>query len=716
MIDMASEYQQPTIDSNITFPLSTSHLAHRHRSKPQFEKILLEKYVNRDLAHTAAVVTDQRYWRKTYTDLRDEAEDYRKVRQEYRQWFPPSRLYGHGYSGYGNGHTDGPPKLIYPNAKPRLGHRKTARLRIKRNELAQQAEQVEVLVPIRLEVDWDKIRLRDTFTWNLHDRIISTDLFAAQLVEDLGLAVPPATPLVEMVQHQVRGQLNDFYPQVYIKEDALDPELPYSAYKNEEMRILIKLNITVGSHTLEDKFEWEINNPLNSPEEFALSMTRELSLSGEFTTAIAHCIREQSQLYTRSLYIVGYPFDGRPLEDADLISAFLPTPLPAVLRPQQQVREYGPYLYELTEADLERSEVIYSREQRRQKRSVNRRGGPVLPDLKDRQRTVRTLVVSSVIPGAAETIEDSRLYKRVGPSGRGKRSGPRDEDISDLSDSEDSAPESPAISNLLSGTARTRGMRGAATVAQQRMANLGRSETPEITSLHHHETRISSRRLGREAREGSTEISSMIIKLEIGKEKFRKFLRELESRTKSSNTHTNPQHNRSATSNKTGARAAAPITMAPPSATGVQNRLQSTNSTPTSGQGQIGRIEAPPPPPSGQPNPPPPQPPTWLTSGLTELLKSYPNDRFEGVMRYSAVNSSTETPCAAPSPGQSTEGIKWMYLPRIRCHDCPGKLYTPGPEATVGNFEVHLKNRQHRERVELRIASGMSRGQTKSSF
>jgi SWI/SNF-related matrix-associated actin-dependent regulator of chromatin subfamily B protein 1 len=75
-------------------------------------------------------------------------------------------------------------------------------------------------------------------------------------------------------------------------------------------------------------------------------------------------------------------------------------------------------------------------------------------------------------------------------------------------------------------------------------------------------------------------------------------------------------------------------------------------------------------------------------------------------MRYSAVNAATEMPCPTPQPGQSTEGIKYMYLPRIRCHDCPGKLYTPGPDTTVGNFEVHLKNRQHRERVDSRSGGG----------
>ncbi|RDL34440.1 Uncharacterized protein BP5553_07568 [Venustampulla echinocandica] len=704
---MAPEPQEP---SDTRLPAdgspsasSPSALPHRQRTKADFNKYALDQYVNRDLLHTAAILSDLETRKQQYARMRNEADDYRKVRTEYRQWFPPSRLYGQGYSGYGNGHTDGQTKLIYPNAKPRLGHRKTARLRIKRKELAQQSEQVEELVPVRLDVDWDKIKMRDTFTWNLHDRIVPPELFATQLVEDLGLTTPAANAVLEQVQQQLRDQLNDFYPQVYIEEDALDPELPYSAYKNEEMRILIKLNITIGPHTLEDKFEWEINNPLNSPEEFAQSMARELSLSGEFTTAIAHCIREQSQLFTRSLFIVGHPFDGRPLEDADLISAFLPSPLPAVLRTQQQAREYAPYLYELSEADLERSEVIYSREQRRQKRSVNRRGGPTLPDLKDRQRTVRTLVVSSVLPGAAENIEESRLYKRVGgPTAKGKRAA-QGGDLSESSDSEDSSPESPAMSNLQSGTARTRGIRGAATAAQQRMANLGRSETPEAAAiLHHHETRTSARRLGRDAREESLDMSTMIVKLKIGRERFRKYLRDQKAGNRPPNIQQTPSFSRSQSATL---GTPVPGSMGPPSTPSTSAQQLQASATPQP-QGQIGRVDAPPPPAPGQPAHAPPPPPEWLTAGLAALLSQYPTDRFEGVMRYSAVNSATETPCQAPPAGQPTpEGVKWMYLPRIRCHDCPGKLYTPGPETTVGNFEIHLKNKQHRERVNARAAS-----------
>ncbi|TAQ83816.1 hypothetical protein B7494_g7864 [Chlorociboria aeruginascens] len=736
---MTPDPQPPSADASepASAPVISSALPHRGRSKSELQKLLLDQYVARDLLHSHAMIKAGEERQVQYRNLKGAGDEYQKVRVQWRDHFPPSRLYGMGYNGYGNGHTDGPAKVIYPSAKARLGHRKTGRLRVKRKDMVTQADLVEELVPIRLDVDWDKIKLRDTFTWNLHDRTVPPDLFAEQLVEDLGLALPIPNPVLDQVRQQIHEQLNDFYPYVYIEEDALDPEQPYLAYKNEEMRIVIKLNITIGPHTLEDKFEWEINNPLNSPEEFAQSMARELSLSGEFTTAIAHCIREQSQLFVRSLYTVGHPFDGRPIEDADLVAAFLPSPIPSVFRPQQQAREYAPYLYELSEANLERNEIIFSREQRRQKRSVNRRGGPTLPDLKDRQRTVRTLVVSSVLPGAAETIEDSRLYKKVG-GGRGKRvTGQGFGELSGSSDSEESAPESPAMSQLLSGTARTRGIRGAATAAQQRMANLGRSETPEATILHHHETRTSARRFGgRDVRDESLE-PSLMVKLKMpNKQLFSRWDRDTKTGRPS-----NLLQLSSSTRPTKSSSTPAPGSMGPPSTPGTQSQqlnpaAASTSTSTAAPHIQIGRIDAPPPIP-GQSTPVPvcpndkclvavyynnprgyshthsiltnptqPPPPAWLTTGLAALSTQYPSDVFEGVMRYSAVNTTTELPCAAPPPGQSTENIKWMFLPRIRCCDCPGKLYTPGPETTVGNFEVHLKNRQHRERVDTRIAGG----------
>lgn len=575
-----------------------------HRTKEDFDKILLERYVTKDWLHSSALLDQSKRERDTIDRKVKELDDYKSIRGANRQYFPPSVLYGAGYSGYGNGTTDGRQGVMYPVQKPRPGHRRTPLLRIKRKDMAQQAEQIEELVPIRLDVDWDRIKLRDTFTWNIHDRTVPMDLFAKQLVEDFGLEGPAADRVLDHCLNQIYEQLGDFFPPVYVEEDALDPELPYSAYKNDEMRILIKLNITIGTHTLVDQFEWEINNPLNSPEEFAQCMSRDLSLSGEFTTAIAHCIREQSQLFTRSLYIIGHPFDGRPIEDADLLAAFLPTPIASAFRPQQQAKDYIPAFWENTEAELERNEVVFSREQRRQKRSVNRRGGPTLPDLKERQRTVRTLVVSSVLPGAAENIEDSRLYKRVaGTGGRGKKSGKGEFDISSEDEDSDSSPDSPAMQQL-QGTARTRGMRGAATAAQQRMANIGRSETPEAAMLHHHETRTSARRFGgRDAREESLDgAPSLIVRLKISKEKLRRLERDRRGASRSEHAHIG---HRDASSTGTPTPAAAG-SMGPPSTPGLQHQqLGPAASGKALPPGQIGRVDAPPPPKAGELQPQP---------------------------------------------------------------------------------------------------------------
>ena len=67
-------------------------------------------------------------------------------------------------------------------------------------------------------------------------------------------------------------------------------------------------------------------------------------------------------------------------------------------------------------------------------------------------------------------------------------------------------------------------------------------------------------------------------------------------------------------------------------------------------------------------------------------------------MRYTAVSRVSDLPVAVRSEQPQPQAVLYMYYPRIKCKDCPGKLYTPGPEESVSNFEVHLKNRLHRKR------------------
>ena len=68
-------------------------------------------------------------------------------------------------------------------------------------------------------------------------------------------------------------------------------------------------------------------------------------------------------------------------------------------------------------------------------------------------------------------------------------------------------------------------------------------------------------------------------------------------------------------------------------------------------------------------------------------------------MRYTAVSIVTDMPIRLQPHDTPPPDTKFMYYPRIRCLDCPGKLYTTGPGTGLSNFEIHLKNRLHLERV-----------------
>lgn len=84
-------------------------------------------------------------------------------------------------------------------------------------------------------------------------------------------------------------------------------------------------------------------------------------------------------------------------------------------------------------------------------------------------------------------------------------------------------------------------------------------------------------------------------------------------------------------------------------------------------------------------------PPGWLLDAANELRASHPDDRFEIIPRPSKTNAG-ET--------------EW----RIRCHDCPGKIYTPGPGETLENFRIHVANRGHRANVNGRLDKEKGQG------
>lgn len=356
----------------------------------------LERFIKKDAENEIQVVNNANHYQKLLKRKRVEIDYYNQIlllRQS-----KPGTLF-EGYSGYGNGWTGNQFRIIYPRERKR--NKRTSReVNLSAAQLEEAAETTECLVPVRLDLDTDKCRLHDTFTWNANEKGITVTQFAENLVEDFNFP----TGLSVLVASTINEQLSDFHPHAYT--DISEPKYASSnMYRDEEMRIIVKLDITVGQHNLIDQFEWDLNCAENSPEEFANVLCREMSLSGEFSTAIAHAIREQQQLYTKSLFLVGHPFDGTPVGDDDIRRGFCQSVTPTdFIRAKSHLKEFSPVLFEINDAELHHQDRDRDRESRRKRRQgrTGRRGGPALPDFKELIRTFRTPVYSSMLPGGVD--------------------------------------------------------------------------------------------------------------------------------------------------------------------------------------------------------------------------------------------------------------------------------------------------------------------------
>ncbi|XP_074641569.1 SWI/SNF-related matrix-associated actin-dependent regulator of chromatin subfamily B member 1-A-like isoform X1 [Tubulanus polymorphus] len=201
------------------------------------------------------------------------------------------------------------------------------------------ARQAEVLVPIRLDMEIEGQKLRDCFTWNKNETLITPEQFAEILCDDLDL-----NPMnfVAAIAQAIRQQIEAF-PADNIIEEQLD------------QRVILKLNIHVGNISLVDQFEWDMSEPENSPEEFATKLCAELGLGGEFVTSIAYSIRGQLSWHQRT-----YAFSEAPLPQIEL-----------AFRNQNESDQWCPFLESLTDAEMEKKIRDQDRNTRRMRRLAN---------------------------------------------------------------------------------------------------------------------------------------------------------------------------------------------------------------------------------------------------------------------------------------------------------------------------------------------------------
>lgn len=198
----------------------------------------------------------------------------------------------------------------------------------------------EVLIPVRLDIDIDGQKLRDTFTWNKNESLITPEQFAQILCDDLDL---PTSSFVPAISQSIRQQVEQFSSDMIPQDE-------------EDRRIIIKLNIQVGNMSLVDQFEWDLSNPLNNPEDFAKQLCSDLGLGGEFVTTIAYSIRGQLSWHAKTY-------------------AFNESPLPQIKFPVRTLADaelWGPNIQVLTDAEMEKK----IRDQDRNTRRMRRQAAP----------------------------------------------------------------------------------------------------------------------------------------------------------------------------------------------------------------------------------------------------------------------------------------------------------------------------------------------------
>ncbi|OZJ01792.1 hypothetical protein BZG36_05191 [Bifiguratus adelaidae] len=319
----------------------------------QKDKAEVELYVARELAYQQSLNTQHERHVALANAKKQEIEEA-NTRKHERQILG-GRVFGEGYKGYGNARTESTSRIIYPQDRKRP--RRTSEFRCL--DLKKHAEKATSLAPIRLDLEVEGYKLRDTFTWDHYDTCVSAEHFADMLCEDLHL---PRHMFKAPIIASIKEQIDDYgahYPSAALESgDQRKPPSSTSSLAslgNEDLRILIKLDIVVGNWSLMDQFEWDVGDPNNDPEHFATILASELGLGGEFRTAIAHAIREQVFCYQKSLFLLGHPFDGTSVQDPDLKQSFR-NPVEYIIREEKQIDMFTPVLIHLTDAEIEKME------------------------------------------------------------------------------------------------------------------------------------------------------------------------------------------------------------------------------------------------------------------------------------------------------------------------------------------------------------------------
>lgn len=247
-------------------------------------------------------------------------------------------------------------------------------------KLEAQASLPTVLIPIRIEIDTDTLRIRDCFTWNLNESLITPTHFALLFCADLNLEAP----YIEQIANQIRAQLEE-----HGATAALD--LPVNTEREGEFlheddagpgdcRVVLQIDCQIGTKHLLDHIEWDLRAPL-TPEEFTTQFCAEVGLTSEASPMIAHAIHEELLKHKKDVIEWGVLEGGGEWKShaAGLGNAWGrkgkgPKRMKGIWRDWAEIvsGDYAPRIEELTAEELEKKELERERAARRLRRETSK--------------------------------------------------------------------------------------------------------------------------------------------------------------------------------------------------------------------------------------------------------------------------------------------------------------------------------------------------------
>lgn len=311
-----------------------------------------------------ATANQRRYFEEESDDDEDEEDDDDDNNDDGASGIPN----GHstpGGIGSPRRHPTIPNSLLPPEEPPerpgqRLGQpppgnklsvkraRKTPHVYYSESDAARAADHREMLVPIRIDLETETHRIRDAFTWNINERLLTPAQYARVFLQDLDLPLEPYASQIEAAINQqidewaalaeldiqpARGGIwacrdvdasrgekfradieddrerakdargwdwgirREFKRALKKRKRGGDEDSSAASLEGasgeweDDLRVVVDYEAQILQHTLRDRLEWDLSSPL-TPEALAAQTCKDIGLSGEALPAISAAIRE----------------------------------------------------------------------------------------------------------------------------------------------------------------------------------------------------------------------------------------------------------------------------------------------------------------------------------------------------------------------------------------------------------------------------------------